>query len=306
MWSYETLPTFWSTDYSSTDKIRADLRVHDPNGEYAHLFSQFGSDRYEYERTPINENGMRLMLSPWILDLERMSARKRWENDFPKPRITIFGEINTKGNLGIFWEPTSYGEDHGTDFAMLPYPGSNQWGERPTRELAFFRGVVEPLTSLTGAVHSSPVGANLPGLYLREIEHELRRLGRRLDWHFEVTWKIHVTIRETELPDGKRFVSEAYIETTDGKAKRELAEQRAAVHARIDAFEATYGFTIDHYFAVREAAPTETKIGTPMTDMGRNRHVANLLRAQGHAIDGTTVKSIETLLDEVEAVSHQA
>lgn len=306
MWSYETLPTFWSNEYYTSDEVRKALRAHAPNDRYSHLFSQFGTGHHEYERTPINETAMRLMLSPWLLDLEKMSARRHSKIDFPKPRITIFGDINTKGNLSVFWEPTSYGDDHDTDFAMLPYPGSNQWGQRPSRELAFFRDVLEPLTSLDSEVHSSPLEANLPGLYIQQIERELLRLERQLDWHFEITWKIHVTIRETELPNGKRFVSEAYIETTDQKAMRELRERKAAVHAKVDAFEETYGFTLDHYFEVREAAPTETKIGNPMTDMGRNRHVSAILRAQGLIIDATTVKSIETLLDELEAVSDQA
>lgn len=306
MWSHDDLPTLWSNEHYTREQIREGLRTHELRGEYSQLFSQFGSERYDYERTPINETGMRLMLSPWLLNLERMSARKRADFDLPKPRITIFGEINTAGNLSVFWEPTSYGEDHGTDFVKIPHPGSNQWGARPSRELLFFRGVLEPLNSLTATVNTSPVEANLPGLYITEINRELRRLKDRLDWHFEITWKIHVTIRETELPDGKRFVSEAYIETTDEKAIREIAEQRAAVHTKMEAFEETYGFTLDHYFEVRQAAPTETKIGKPMTDMGRNRHVGNLLRAQGFVIDGTTVNSIETLLDELEAVSNQS
>lgn len=299
---YDELPTFWSNKFRSAEAICETLDDLLPNCSYAHHFDQFGSESVE-QAACVNETAIREMLSPWLLDMDQLKTRRCGDFDFPKPRITIHGTINSKGNLTVSWEPTPYGPNGKTDFSRIPTDGTNQWGSRPNRELLFFRDVADSLRRLRNASGSDtpePVEANLPGLYIKEIADELSRLRTNLEWHFETTWNIHATVHEETLANGNSYVRAAYIETGDRKTAREARARRDQVVKQIETFEQTYGFSIDQYVNIREAVPTQTRLGQPMSDMGRNRYVSKLLREEGFEIGPTTVLSIERFLDEIE------
>lgn len=295
MTHYDEKPTFFSNRYWSPKQICAEIDGVRGLGLYSRRFHEFSDCR--------NEDAIRRMLSPWLLDMDQMRARREGEWDYPKPRITIYAEINSKDNLSIWWTPTHYGDDDRSDFSHIPSHGSNAWANRPNMELLFIRDVRHPLVLLGKKNEQGPVDHNLAGLFIKGINRQLSDLDRDLSWHFEITWEVHVTIRETEHDNGDRYISEAYMETTAGKAARELKERHAAVQAKFASFEETYGFSLDHYITVRDNAPTETLIGKPMSDMGRNRHVAKILREQGHDLTGTTISTIEKLIEEREQIA---
>lgn len=268
----------------------------------------------EYQRSlfhdlhnPLDEETLADMLAPWKWDWERLHkrGRKSWEKLPARPRIDVFVEITSKGNLVAEWFPrdgTLFFTPEDSDFVQFARYRSRtvQFGGRPTNELFFLHGV-ETALHLMQHAGSRPFAA-LDTVLLSATARVVGRVKERLKHHFDLRMMSDVFLT-WERDDCPGYHVDEWRSAPERLAKWEIDDptQRLlrAELAELEQMEQQLGFSEADIVAARQELETRPagKTGPPPSPHTLSERLTRELKKRGKAATKGKVERALTLID---------
>lgn len=227
----------------------------------SHNLLPYQRELYEDLWQPLDEEALAQMLSYWDYNLDLLYQRKRGyaPNEPAKPRIDVYVEITSKGNLKAEWFPRGWNQwgppadDFiGSDFARWRRAETRRSGyfTRPSNELFFLHGVEHALRTVDRPSRADDQPLVLFDHVLLQACHDVViEMGIRLEPHFDVRMLTDVYVEW--VPQGREeFASDAPPPLMKAWViDRPEVRKESAERDELADLEARYGFSAEALLA---------------------------------------------------------
>lgn len=269
------------------------------------LLLPYQSSLYRDLRDGVDESALAHVYDWWNYDLSAIMARRRWENDQPRPRIELELELSTRGNLKCEWRPLGLDRwgnlqrGQKTDWAswFRLESRSGGWDSRPSNELFFIHEVERALLTIRYPREDARPARLLDHVLLHAIVELMKDLKHRLGHHFDVTMRSDIFVeyepneRGVIRREADRIVAWEIDDPERRQNEQELAEL-ASLKQRL-------GFTEEHFLELWAEVSQKKRSGPPPLQENVSPKVAKALRAEGlRDITASDTNRVRYLIDK--------